>query len=317
MKFKDYYEVMGVPRDASAEDIKRAYRKLARKYHPDVSQDPQAEARFKEVGEAYAVLSDPEKRAAYDRLGQDWKAGQDFTPPPGWSGAERSGGERYGHRTFTDAGQFSDFFETLFGMGGGFGAGARAGVRMPGQDEHAMLQITLEEAYAGTTRALQLSVPEVGPDGRVHLKPRTLQVRIPAGVTEGQQIRLAGQGAAGVGGGAHGDLYLEVKLAPHALFQVQGRDVYLTLPVAPWEAALGAAVTVPTLGGPVDMKIPPASQAGQTLRLKGRGLPGKQAGDQYVALQIVNPRADSPEARALYERMAREMAFNPRSHLGV
>lgn len=308
MKYQDYYQTLGVARDASIDDIKRAYRKLARKYHPDVSKEANAEARFKEINEANAVLSDPEKRAAYDQLGANWRAGQDF------DASHWNNGHTRGHAGFSaeNAAEFSDFFSQLFG--GGFAGGARRS-GMPGQDQHAKLRIALEDAYHGATRTLQLALP--GFDGNTATQGRTLQVRIPAGIVTGQQIRLAGQGSAGFGGGPAGDLYLEVELEPHPLYRVEGRDVHLHLPVAPWEAALGATLTVPTLGGKVELKIPAGARAGQTLRLKGRGLPGKTPGDQYVVLQIVAPQADNPEKRALYERMAREMAFNPRSHLGV
>ncbi len=320
MKFKDYYEVMGVPRDASQEDIKRAYRKLARKYHPDVSKEPDAEERFKEIGEAYEVLKDPEKRAAYDRFGEQWKAGQDFHPPPDWDfDFDLGGGE------FTGASDFSDFFEALFGGArrggrrgprGGFGAGFERGgaeraFRMRGQDQVARIRISLDEAYRGTTRTLTL-----GPAGGEG-KPRTLEVRIPAGVTQGQKIRLAGQGGPGMGGGPSGDLYLEVEVAEHPFFRLDGRDVYLELPVAPWEAALGASVTVPTLGGPVTLQIPRGTRSGRKLRLKGRGLPGKPPGDQYVLVRIVAPEARTPEQEALYRRMQEVFAENPRAALGV
>lgn len=308
MKYQDYYQTLGVARDASIDDIKRAYRKLARKYHPDVSKEANAEARFKEINEANAVLSDPEKRAAYDQLGANWRAGQDFDAST-WKNSHTRG-----HAGFSaeNAAEFSDFFSQLFG--GGFAGGARRS-GMPGQDQHAKLRIALEDAYHGATRTLQLALPSFA--GNTATQGRTLQVRIPAGIATGQQIRLTGQGSEGFGGGPAGDLYLEVELEPHPLYRVEGRDVHLHLPVAPWEAALGATLTVPTLGGKVELKIPAGARAGQTLRLKGRGLPGKTPGDQYVVLQIVAPQADNPEKRALYERMAREMAFNPRSHLGV
>lgn len=317
MKYKDYYQVMGIERDATADEIKRAYRKLARKYHPDVSKEPGSEERFKEVNEAYEVLKDPEKRAAYDKLGANWRAGQEFTPPPGW--APSGGGFEFRTEGLgpEDLGQFSDFFSSLFGGGFGQRPGRGAGFQMQGEDQHAKILITLEDAYHGATRALQLAVPEIDARGRVTTKPRTLQVKIPTGVIEGQQIRLSGQGAPGIGGGPNGDLYLEVEFQGHPLFHPEGRDIYLNLPLAPWEAALGATLTVPTLGGNVEMKIPPGGQSGQKLRLRGRGLPGRTPGDQYVVLQIVNPRADTPDARELYQRMAREMPFNPRAHLGV
>lgn len=314
MEFKDYYKIMGVSRDASAEEIKRAYRKLARKYHPDVSKEPDAEARFKEINEAYEVLKDPKKRAAYDQLGTRWKAGEEFRPPPDWNVGGFDFGGFEGGPT-----HFSDFFEALFGGASPFGArrGPRQGFRMRGENEYAKLQISLEEAYRGATRTITLQIPEPDAQGRLVLRTRTLQVRIPAGVTQGQQIRLAGQGAPGIGGGPAGDLFLEVELLPHPLFRLEGRDVYLDLPVTPWEAALGATVSVPTLGGTVDMKIPAGSQSGQKLRLRGRGLPGRSPGDQYVVLQIMTPPAHSEAAKDLYRRMAREMPFNPRSKFGV
>lgn len=318
MKFKDYYETLGVPRDATQEDVKRAYRRLARKYHPDVSKEPDAEARFKEIGEAYEVLKDKEKRAAYDRLGANWRAGEEFTPPPEWETS-------FDFRDFGNLGGgvggfgFSDFFETLFGgprRSPGPGAGFTGRPAQRGGDERAKVRISLEEAYQGTDRALQLQVPEGDAHGQITLKTRTLRVKIPRGVTPGQQIRLAGQGRSGLGGGARGDLYLEVEIEPHPLFRVEGKDIYLNLPIAPWEAALGATIKVPTLGGYVDVKIPPGSQSGRKLRLKGRGLGGAHAGDQYVIIQIVVPDADTEPARELYQRMAREMAFNPRAHMG-
>jgi curved DNA-binding protein len=293
MKFKDYYETLGVTRAASQDDIKRAYRRLARKFHPDVSKEADAESRFKEVGEAYEVLKDPEKRAAYDRFGKDWKHGQEFRPPPGWERQFNSGGGG-----FSGASGFSEFFETLFGHGGI--RGARGPMRAKGSDQSVRIEIPIEDAYRGATR-------------NITLRGRTLSVRIPKGVTEGQRIRLGGQGGVGPGGGPAGDLYLTVTHAAHPLFRADGRDVHLTLPVAPWEAALGATVAVPTLGGKVDLKIPRDSRAGRTLRLKGRGLPGRPSGDQYVALEIVVPPADSPEAESLYRKMAESMDFDPRA----
>ena len=293
MKFKDYYETLGVTRAASQDDIKRAYRRLARKFHPDVSKEADAESRFKEVGEAYEVLKDPEKRAAYDRFGKDWKHGQEFRPPPGWERQFNSGGGG-----FSGASGFSEFFETLFGHGGI--RGARGPMRAKGSDQSVRIEIPIEDAYRGATR-------------NITLRGRTLSVRIPKGVTEGQRIRLGGQGGVGPGGGPAGDLYLTVTHAAHPLFRADGRDVHLTLPVAPWEAALGATVAVPTLGGKVDLKIPRDSRAGRTLRLKGRGLPGRPSGDQYVALEIVVPPADSPEAESLYRKMAESTDFDPRA----
>ena len=311
MEFKDYYKILGVSRDASQEDIKRAYRRLARKYHPDVSSEPDAEARFKEIGEAYEVLKDPEKRAAYDQLGAHWKAGQEFRPPPDWdAGFEFSGGF-----TGADVGGFSDFFEALFG--GGFAGPRRRHYRARGEDHHAKILVDLEDAFHGATRTLTLQVPEVDATGHVRTREHRIQVRIPKGIREGQHIRLAGQGAPGVGGGPPGDLYLEVHFKPHAFYRVEGRDLYLDLPIAPWEAALGATVKIPTPAGPVDLKIPPGSSSGRKLRLRGRGIPGNPPGDLYAVLQIVVPPAEDEEAKRLYREMARRLAFDPRRRLGV
>lgn len=316
MEYKDYYGIMGVARDATQDDIKRAYRKLARKYHPDVSKEADAEARFKEVGEAYEVLKDPEKRAAYDQLGKQWKPGQDFHPPPDWdAGFEFRGG---GH-TARDAGPRSDFFEELFGRGfaGGGGTESRRGFRRRGEDHHARVLVDLEDSFRGATRAISLRVPELTGDGHVTTRERTLNVRIPTGIRPGQQIRLAGQGGAGLGGAEPGDLYLEVVFADHPLYRVDGADIYLDLPVAPWEAALGANIKVPTPSGVIDLKIPLNSSQGRKLRLKGRGLPGKQPGNMYVVLQIALPPADSDAARTLYKQMQDQLWFNPRAAMEV
>jgi curved DNA-binding protein len=323
MDYKDYYKIMGVARDASQDEIKRAYRKLARKYHPDVSKEAGAEDKFKELQEANEVLKDPEKRAAYDQLGARWKEGQDFRPPPDWGSAyEHSGGfANAGPGAGAGGADFSDFFSSLFGARSPFGAhgpqrSAHEGFSAGGQDHFAKIEIALEDAYRGGAHTIELKSPELQADGHVVVKPRTLRVNIPAGVIEGQQIRLQGQGSGGSGGGRAGDLYLEIAFKPHALFQAQGRDLTLTLPIAPWEAALGASVTVPTLGGAVDMRIPAGAKAGQKLRLKGRGLPGTTtgaAGDQYIVLKIVLPPGDSPRARELYEQMQKELDFNPRA----
>ncbi len=312
MDYKDYYKVLGVERDATQDDIKRAYRKLARKYHPDVNKEADAESKFKDAGEAYEVLKDPEKRAAYDQLGANWQAGQDFRPPPGWdSGFEFSGGG------YTEADQeaFSDFFESLFGQ-------ARSGrtryqgsreFHAPGQDHHARIEIALKDAYDGATRQIGLHAPQVDPAGHVSVKDRTIKVTIPKGILPGQHIRLSGQGTPGIGKGRAGDLYLEVAFKPERGFSIDGRDVYMDLPITPWEAALGGKVKAPTPSGSVELSIPRNARSGQKLRLKGRGLPAKPAGDLYAVLQIVTPPADTPEAREIYEKMARELDFNPRS----
>jgi curved DNA-binding protein len=341
MKYKDYYEVLGLPRSATQDDIKRTYRKLARKYHPDLSKLDDAEPRFKEVGEAYGVLKDTEKRAAYDRLGDQWRDGQDFEPPPRWdegfefSGADNSGAE--------DA-RFSEFFDALFrGQDAGgdrastrqarhaAGAGhARAtdqeledayagvGFSVPGQDHHAKVVIDLEDTYRGAQRTMSLETPVLEASGHVVLKSRTLDVSIPKGVHGGQHLRLAGQGGAGFGEGRAGDLYLEITLHQHAHFRVDGRDVTIIVPVAPWEAALGARVTVPTPDGAVEITVPKDSGGGQRLRLKGKGIPASgpagTSGDLYAQLNIVLPSADSEPARAAYEALRQACEFDPRAH---
>jgi curved DNA-binding protein len=331
MEYQDYYKILGMSRTATADEIKKAYRRLARKFHPDVSKEANAEQKFKEVQEAYEVLKDPEKRVAYDQLGSEWKSGQSFRPPPDWgSGFEFRGGPRQGRSSarggaraeeFEEAEGFSDFFSSLFGSRGFGGAGGSpfggAGASRAARDHHARVDIDLEEAFNGTTRTLELKRPDLKPDGTLDLKTHTVRVTIPVGVTDGQLIRLAGQGEQATGGGRSGDLYLEVHIRPHRLFQLEGRDVTLTLPITPWEAALGATVTVPTLGGGVEMRIPPNSQSGQKMRLRGRGLPGQTPGDQYIQLKVVVPPADAPEARAYYEEMKQKFSdFNPRADLG-
>lgn len=317
MEFKDYYETMGVARDATQDDIKRAYRKLARKYHPDVNTAANAESKFKELGEAYEVLKDPEKRAAYDQLGANWQGGQDFNAPPGWdAGFEFSGGGF----TQGDGQAHSDFFESLFGRSfgrGSAGASGRRPFQARGEDHHAKIMIDLEDSLNGATRPVTLRAPEVDATGHVSTRERVLNIKIPKGIATGQQIRLTGQGDPGFGGAPAGDLYLEVTFKPHARYRVEGRDIYLELPVAPWEAALGASVPVPTPTGLVDLKLPGGSAAGKKMRIKGRGLPGKQAGDFYVVIKIVLPPATSAAAEQAYRDMEQALAFNPRAELGV
>lgn len=317
MEFKDYYQIMGVPRDATADEIKKAFRKLARKYHPDVSREPDADARMKEVNEAHAVLSDPEKRAAYDQLGRGYQPGQEFRPPPDWdAGFEFSG---HGFSPGEAAG-FSDFFSELFGrMGGaqGFASGQRTQFRARGEDHHAKVLLEIDDSFTGATRQISLRVPKSDEQGRVTLTTRTLNVRIPQGVHAGQIIRLAGQGSPGFGGAAAGDLMLEVAFKPHPRFRTQGRDLHLTLPVAPWEAALGAVVAVDLPQGGVKVRIPEGAQSGRQLRVRGKGIPGSPAGDLLLDLLVVLPPADTPKARALYENMARELAFDPRRQGGA
>jgi len=311
VEFKDYYKVMGVARDATEAQIKQAYRKLARKYHPDVSKEKDAEARFKEVGEAYEVLKSPEKRAAYDQLGQNHRAGEEFRPPPNWDSGFEFSGAGPGNSAY------SDFFDSLFGAQarsgrsrGGFHAGR-------GEDHHAKVLLDLEASLNGGPRAFTLRMPEIDDEGRLVSKERTLNVQVPKGILAGQQIRLAGQGARAGGGTPPGDLYIEVEFQPHPLYRIDGRDLSLELPVAPWEAALGASVKTPTPSGVVDLKVPPGSHAGSKLRLKGRGIPAAPPGDFYVVLQIALPAANDDKAKAAYAAFAAALAFNPRASLGA
>lgn len=309
MQFKDYYQTLGVARDATAEEIKKAFRKLARKYHPDVSKETDAELRMKEINEANAVLSDPEKRAAYDQIGRGYRPGQDFRPPPDWDAGFEFSGHGYAPH---EAADFSDFFSELFGgMRGGQGA-PRGRYRAQGEDHHAKVLLDVEDAYTGATRQISLRAPRVDAGGRVGLETRTLNVRIPKGVRAGQVIRLAGQGAPGHGGSPAGDLLLEVHFKPHARFRVDGRDLYLSLPVAPWEAALGAVIAVDLPDGPVKVRIPEGTQSGRQLRVRGKGIPGEASGDLLLDIRVVLPLADTPVARRFYETMARDLAFDPR-----
>ncbi len=298
MEFKDYYKVMGVARDATEAQIKQAYRKLARKYHPDVSKEKDAEARFKDLGEAYEVLKNPEKRAAYDQLGSGPRPGEDFRPPPDWgAGYEFSGAGDAG------AADYSDFFSSLFGRTGR--SQARGGFDdNQGEDHHAKVMLDLEAALHGAQRTFTL-------------KDRTLSVQIPKGIVAGQHIRLAGQGAAGPRDGKSGDLFLEVEFQPDRLYRVDGRDLYFALPVAPWEAALGASVAIPTPSGEVQLKIPAGSRGGGKLRLKGRGIPATPPGDLYAVLEIALPPAADEKSRAAYLALAAALPFNPRANLGA
>ncbi len=314
LQFKDYYETLGVPRDASADQIKKAFRRLARKYHPDVSKEPNAELRMKEINEANAVLSDPEKRAAYDALGSGHAAGEEFRPPPNWDAGFEFSGPGFGG---ADAGDFSDFFAELFGrMGQARHAGGR-GARMRGEDHHARILLDVEDAWRGSQQRITLRVPKVDDQGRVTLETRTLDVQIPAGVREGQLIRLAGQGSPATEQGPAGDLYLEVHFKPHPRFRIDGRDLVMELPLAPWEAALGAVVPVVLPDGKtLKIRAPPGAQTGGQLVVRGRGVPGDPPGDLMLNLRVVLPPADTPRARELYESMARELNFDPRAAAG-
>ena len=314
MEYKDYYQILGITRDATQDQIKQAYRKVARKYHPDVSREHDAEAKFKDAGEAYEVLKDPEKRAAYDKFGANWRDGQNFEPPPNWDAGFEFRGAGY---TGADSAGFSDFFESLFGHGH-TGEQRQHIFKMKGEDQHAKIIITLADAYFGAKKTLTLTRPTVDHSGHIRSSPHTLHVVIPQGILEGQRIRLEGQGLPGYGGSLPGDLFLEIAFQEDRLFHAEERNIHLTLPITPWEAALGATLTVPTLGGNVQLKIPPGSQSGNKLRLKGKGLSTDgQRGDQIVSLHIVLPEAKTEEQRTLYATMAKKMPFNPRSELGI
>jgi curved DNA-binding protein len=313
VEFKDYYKVMGVARDATEAQIKQAYRKLARKYHPDVSKEKDAEARFKEVGEAYEVLKNPEKRAAYDQLGKDYRPGQDFRPPPNWD----SGFEFSGAGAGAGNADYSDFFESLFGAQGRANRGRSNFRPERGEDHHAKISLDLEASLDGGSRTFTLRMPEIDGSGHLASKERTLNIQVPKGILAGQQIRLAGQGGRAPEGSPAGDLYIEVEFQPHRLYAVDGRDLSLELPVAPWEAALGATIQTPTPGGTVELKIPPGSHAGSKLRLKGRGIPANPPGDFYVVLQIALPAANDEKSKAAYAAMAAALPFNPRASLGA
>ena len=315
VEFKDYYETLGLPRTATQDEIKKAFRKLAMKWHPDVNKASDAEEKFKEINEAHQVLSDPEKRQKYDTLGADWKQGQRFKPPPGWDNVEfHTSGAPFGD------GGFSDFFQTIFGADvGGFRAGSGASRwSQRGRDHVAEIDVSLGEAYRGASKKIELSEQALGPDGTTQTKTHTYDVKIPAGVTDGTKIRLAGQGAQGMGGGPAGDLYLKVRLKPDSRFKVTGNDLRTTILVAPWEAALGAKVDVATLDGDVSMTIPAGTQSGQTLRLRGKGLPRQRGldGDLLVTVSIAVPRKLTEDERRLFEQLSRESQFRPRNSTG-
>ena len=315
MKYKDYYSTLGLRRDATADDIKKAYRKLARKYHPDVSKETGAEEKFKDVSEAYEVLKDPEKRAAYDRLGY-YQPGQQFEPPPGWD-TQFQQAFRTGGGEFSGA-DFSDFFRDLFGGRFAQEAGrGRRGFAVRGQDIEAKVEVSLAEAAGGAVREFAMRVPESTPDGQVRTVERNVKVRIPKGATSGQKLRVPGKGGPGTAGGEAGDLYLTVELAPHPFLRPDEHDLYLELPITAWEAALGAEVEIPTLSGKVRLRIPPGSSAGAKLRLSGKGLPKPHHGhgDLYCLLRIVTPPVLSERQRALFEQLSQASDFNPRKDL--
>lgn len=329
MEYKDYYKLLGVSRSASKEEIGKAFKKLARKYHPDLNpNDKAAETKFKEINEAYEVLKDEKKRKLYDQFGSNWEHGQNFQPPPGYENVNFGGGGFSG-----GAGGFSDFFETIFGgaaggggasfrggfgqggfQQGGFGGGGFQQRPRRGSDSEAVYELTLNEAYQGGTKSITLQEQSAGPDGMPRMSTKTLEVKVPAGVKDGQKIRLAGQGNPGMSGGPKGDLYLKIKLLPHSLFKVADSDIILDLPLTPWEAALGTSLRIPTLDGAVEMKIPPGIGSGKKLRIKGKGLgSGAKRGDQYVRIMIQSPDRLSNDERQLWEELQSKSDFNPRS----
>jgi curved DNA-binding protein len=299
MKYQDYYQILGVSRDATQADIKKSYRKLARQYHPDVSKDAAAEEKFKEVNEAYDVLKDAEKRQAYDRFGSNWKQGHEFDPS-GYASGGFSGGD------------FSDFFESIFS--GGFQQGSPFRQQRPkGADHHLKLDISLEEAYQGGTKTIQFTQKPTGTERLAKPEMKKLKINIPKGVASGQKIRLSKQGQAAANGGEAGDLYLEMNILPHRYFKLDNQDITLRLPVTPWEAATGATLKVPTLDGEVELKIKAGMQSGQKMRLKGKGMPGGEKGDQFVEILIQTPPADDEKAQKFYSDMKKQFDFNPRS----
>lgn len=308
MEYHDYYKTLEVSREAPQAEIKKQYRRLARKYHPDVSKEANAEQKFKEIAEAYEVLKDPEKRKSYDQLGANWKAGQDFRPPPGWEQSFSGGGGPHFGRGFGGGGGgagFSDFFESVFGGGMGPGAGGGGFSAAPPTPQTLRISVRLQESYEGARRTIR--IPQSSGEHR------KLEIRIPKGIQQGQKIRLGGQGEQGMGG-QRGDLLLEVQFEADPLFEVDDSNILLTLPITPWEAALGGTVTVPTLGGNVGVKVAAGAQSGQKMRLKGRGLPGKTAGDQIITLQIQAPPASDEKVETLYQQLEAATQFNPRSH---
>jgi curved DNA-binding protein len=338
VKYKDYYETLGVDRSASQDDIHNAYRKLARTYHPDVNQSEEAEQKFKEISEAYEVLKDPEKRRKYDTLGANYQEGDEFRPPPGWEAFRDAGRGGGGYRqtfSFGDlggegfdffgggsrGGGFSDFFESLFGSAfGGFGGepgGATAGPGTwgaKGEDHEAEVSISLEDAYHGGKKTLALEKQETDGAGRVHSRTRNYEVKIPPGINDGERLRLSGQGGSGPAGGKKGDLYLRIRIQPHSTFRVHGPDLETDVPITPSEAVLGAKVSVPIVGGTASITIPPGTQSGKRFRLKGKGLRKQHGrGDLYAVMKIVVPTRPTDDERELYEKLQKRSAFKPRS----
>jgi curved DNA-binding protein len=325
VKYRDYYEILGIKRDVGQNEVQRAYRKLARKYHPDVNKESDSEEKFKEINEAYEVLKDPEKRKMYDQLGPNWKAGQDFRPPPGWETQFNfGGGGAQAEFQWGGPGGFSDFFEALFGGAGGFRqarGGARSGsfgrgavFQQAGADQETTIRISLEEAFHGGAKSILLQSRVINPQGQLQVQEKRYDVKIPPGIRPGQKIRLVGQGEEGSGGGRKGDLYLKVEIEPHPIFELKGRDIFMELPVAPWEAVLGSEVRVLALSGSIDLKVPPGTQGGQKLRLRGKGMPNPKGapGDLYVTVVVKVPTIPSEKERELFEELQKSSGFNPR-----
>jgi curved DNA-binding protein len=308
MEYQDYYKILGVERSATPDQIKQAYRKLARKYHPDVSKEADAEKHFKEIGEAYTVLKDAEKKAAYDQMGSNWSQGQGFTPPPNWD----SGYEFRGDGTSQD---HSEFFESIFGQRAARHEQRNAQFNIPGEDHHAKIEIDLRDSYLGAERSIGLKMPAIDKDGRIRMQERTLEVKIPQGIRSGQHLRLAGQGSPGFGSGKAGDLYLEIAIKSDPIFKVDGKDVSVDLPLAPWEAALGCAVALPTPTGKVELNIPENTMAGKKLRLKGKGIPGKEPGDLYAVIRLVTPPASTDAEKEAYRTLSKSFMFNARENV--
>ena len=325
MNYKDYYKILGVAKNASSDQIKKEYRKLARKYHPDVNKNVDAEEKFKEVGEAYEVLKDPEKRKAYDQYGANWKAGKEqekhqqkyqhrYQNTPG--GGFQEGGFDFGG-DFGGSGEYSDFFENLFGGGRRTGGRSYGKPRsMKGEDINASISIPLQDAFQGSVRKISFETQSVNANGNIEHRPISLTVKIPKGIQNGKKIRLAGKGGPGHNGGAPGDLYIKIDYETSANCLVEGGDIYITYPIAPWEAALGESVSILTPEGGINLKIPKGSENGKKLRLKGKGIPSKTPGDLYVVLKIVLPPADNEKTQKIYEEM-KTLNFNPRTNFKI
>jgi curved DNA-binding protein len=312
MEYQDYYKILGLERDATPDQIKQAYRKLARKYHPDVSKEADAEKRFKEIGEAYAVLKDPEKKTAYDQMGTNWSGSQGFNPPPNWDSGYEFRGNGWGDSANPD---HSEFFESIFGRRAQQANQQSAQFNIPGEDHHAKIEIDLVDSYLGAQRSIGLKMPGLDDQGHLRMQERTLEVKIPKGIRSGQHLRLAGQGSPGFGNGKAGDLYLEIVIKPNALFKVDGKDVTVELNLAPWEAALGALVDLPIPTGKVELNIPANTMAGKKLRLKGKGIPSQEPGDLYATIRLVTPPAATDSDKETYQAMAKSFAaFNPRAN---